>query len=243
METKRSFFVILLAAMIILVGCQGKSTSPAMGSTQGASDENVNPTSSTMATARNASVAYLEGTVTQDGVTLAIGDEIRDGALIQTDLDGLAEIVFEDKNAIRIGPSASLRVHLAVLEKSLDIERGTVTAVLRKLDKLAGGKLDVNTPSLVAGVRGTSFCVWVSGKTDETYFCTCNGRIEFIPGGTEESIIEEANHHEALVFTGSGDGVRVVPAPADMDPRHGDADLESLASRIGEKMDWSHVEK
>jgi hypothetical protein len=178
-----------------------------------------------------------------DGTPVELGAAISDGSLLKTDADGRAEIVFAEKNIIRIGPSASLRIRFAGLERSLEIEKGTVTAVLRKLDKAAGGQMKVTTPSLVAGVRGTSFCAWVSGTSDETYFCTCNGKIEFVPGGTGKGIIEEASHHEALVFTGVGEAVTVtVPGP-EVNHRHTDADLETLAARIGEKMDWTTIEE
>lgn len=190
----------------------------------------------------DATVAYLEGTLTMDGDPVALGDAIVDGALLRTDADGLAEIVFADKNIIRVGPSASLRVRLSGLQRSLDIERGTVTAVLRKLDKALGGGMKVSTPSMVAGVRGTSFCAWVSGKENETYFCTCNGRIEFVPGGTQRSIVEEASHHEAFLFSGSGDAAAVSVPGSGHDHRHTDADIESLAARIGETMDWTAIE-
>ncbi len=219
------FAIMLLAVSFSVIACGQKN-----GKTVVSADE-------------GASVLYIEGNVTQDGKLLSIGDSVRDGALIETDADGLAEISFAGKNAIRVGRSTIVRLGYKSLDKTLKVERGTVTAVLRKLDKLSGGGMKIETPSVVAGVRGTSFCVWVSGKTDETYFCTCNGRIEFVPGGTEKSVIEEASHHEALVFTGSGDSVSFAPAAADMDPRHDDADLESLASRIGEKMDWSRIEE
>lgn len=205
----------------------------ALGSCKGKTDTARSP----------ASVVYLEGSLTMNGEPLEIGAIIEDDALLQTQADSLAEIVFGDKNAIRIGPNASLRVHLAELERSVQVERGAVTAVLRKLEKAAGGNLQVNTPSLVAGVRGTSFCVWVSGSDEETYFCTCNGHIEFVPGGTSEKIIKEASHHDALIFKGSGDNVQVTLPDEHTNHRHDDASLESLAARIGEKMDWTQVEK
>jgi len=239
MKKNYGIVAILAITVLLLASCHGKSAG-----SNGVSTESIRGgTADGNAAAPFASIVYFEGSVTQDGKALAIGDGIRDGALIETDRDGLAEIVFDGKNALSIGPSASLRVRLSDLEKSVNVERGKVTAVLRKLNKLSGGKLDVRTPSLVAGVRGTSFCVWVSGTAAETYFCTCNGRIEFIPGGTSESVIAEASHHEALLFTGTGETVSFVPAPADMDPRHVDADLENLAARIGETMDWSVVEE
>ncbi len=187
-------------------------------------------------------VVYKEGILTVDGTPVEIGAKVPDGALLSTDKNGLAEIVFADKNVVRVGPSTTFRVSLEKKRRSLEIERGTITAVLRKLDKAAGGSMKVRTPSLVAGVRGTSFCVWVSGTEQKTFFCTCNGRIEFTPGGTKRKILKEASHHDALVFAGTGKKVTVAPPEPGANTWHTDADLENLAARIGETIDWTHIE-
>jgi Uncharacterized protein conserved in bacteria len=215
------FFLSLVVLLGAILSCQKKSVSETA----------------------EASVVYLEGSLTMDGQRLHIGSMVKDNSLLQTSADSLAEIVFENKNILRMGASTSLRAHLASLERTLEIKGGTVTAVLHKLDRALGGKMNITTPSLVAGLRGTSFCVWVNGSSNETYFCTCNGRIEFIPGGTEKSIIEEASHHAALEFTGTGNNVKVsIPGP-EINKRHTDSDLESLASKIGDKMDWGKIEE
>jgi hypothetical protein len=82
----------------------------------------------------------------------------------------------------------------------------------------------------------------VSGTADETYFCTCNGRIEFIPGGTKKKIIKEAKHHEALTFSGSGKNVTITTPDPQANKWHTDGDLESLAASIGETIDWTHID-
>lgn len=190
-----------------------------------------------------ATLVYLEGSLTMDGVPLKVGEKVVDGSLLQTGPESLAELVFAGKNALRIGGNASLRVQLASLDRSLSVERGAVTAVLRKLDKLAGGKLTVNTPSLVAGVRGTSFYFRVEEAGAQTYFCTCNGSVVLTPEGSSEGILKEANHHDALLFTRQGASVSVTAPPSGYDHGHGDRDLETLAARVGEKMDWTRIEK
>jgi hypothetical protein len=190
-----------------------------------------------------ATVVYLEGTLTMDGKPLKTGSAIQDGSILKTAADSRAEIMFSGKNIIRMGSSTSMRVYLKDLQRSMQIENGTVTAVFRKLDKAVGGGMKVTTPSVIAGVRGTIFCVWVSGTSKETYFCTCNGRIEFAPGGTKPEIVKEARHHEAMLFTGTGDGASASVPDAEYNPRHTDSDLESLAGRIGQKMDWTNIEE
>lgn len=190
-----------------------------------------------------ASLVYLEGSLTMDGVPLKVGEKVVDGALLKTGPESLAELVFAGKNALRIGENASLRVRLASLERSLSVDAGAVTAVLRKLDKLAGGRMTVNTPSLVAGVRGTSFYFMVADSGAQTYFCTCNGSVVLTPEGESEGILKEANHHDALIFARTPEAVQVSQPPAGFDHGHGDRDLETLAARIGETMDWSRIEK
>ena len=198
--------------------------------------------SSAFAETTGATVVYKEGVLSVDGKPVEIGAKVPDGALLSTDVNGLAEIVFADKNAFRVGPATTFRVRLEKKRRSLEIERGPITAVLRKLDKATGGSMNVRTPSLVAGVRGTSFCVWVSGSKQETFFCTCNGRIEFIPGGTQRKILKEARHHEALTFSGAGKYVTVTVPDPQGNLWHDDSNLESLAARIGETMDWTRIE-
>jgi hypothetical protein len=190
-----------------------------------------------------ATVVYLEGSLTMDGARLDVGSTLADGTLLQTDEKGLAEIVFAGGNALRLGPNTVMRVSLGDLQRSMNIERGTVTAVFRKLGKLTGGRMEVGTPSLVAGIRGTSFFLWVSPDSQETYFCTCNGKLEFSPGSKLEKILSEASHHDALIFNGTGETVTVSKPGPGYNHRHGDADLETLAARIGETMDWSRVEE
>ena len=222
--------VIVLAVVLVLIsGCIRKDNAPA--------EEN---------TARTLDVrcvlVYAEGTVTMNGKPLSIGDQIPLDAVLETGKESLAEIVFDGKNAIRMGQSTLLTMDITTLSRVLEVERGTITAVLRKINTVSGGDLKVRTPSLVAGVRGTSFCVWVAKDGAQTYLCCCNGTIEIAPTEGAPSRETQSTHHSAVLFTGLGTESTEVPVPADFDPRHNDADLESLASRIGETMDWTTLE-
>lgn len=222
--------VIILAALFAIVsGCARK-----------------NSVASTDATVRTLDVscvlAYAEGTVTMNGIPVSIGDAIPPDAVLETGKDSLAEIVFNDKNALRLGPLTLMTLDISTLSRVLTVERGTLTAVLRKLNVAGGGTLRVRTPNLVAGVRGTSFCAWVAKEGAQTYLCCCNGTIEIAPKDGVPATETQSSHHTAVLFAGVGDESREVPVPDDFDPRHDDGDLESLASRIGETMDWTTLE-
>ncbi len=187
-------------------------------------------------------LAFAEGTVTGNGKNLSVGDSIPPDAVLETGKDSTAEIVIDGKNAIRMGQSTLLRLDVSTLSRVLTVDRGTLTAVLRKIDAVSGGNLKVRTPNLVAGVRGTSLCAWVAKDGAQTYLCCCNGTIEIAPTDGAPARKKQATHHDAVLYAGVGAESREVPVPAGFDPRHGDSDLESLASRIGETMDWNTLE-
>ncbi len=186
----------------------------------------------------SAKLLYAEGAVLMDGKTIEIGAIIPEGALLATEADGAAEIVFGDKNIIRMGPDTIIRVNLETLNKTVTVDSGTVGAVLRKLDKLAGGNLEVRTQSLVAGVRGTSFFLRVRPEQQETYFCVCNGTIGLTAADQSESFEKTATHHDATIFTGTVEKAIVsLPGPG-YDHGHTDQDMENLAAKIDETIEW-----
>ncbi len=122
-----------------------------------------------------AEITYLEGNVqvqspkdnlwktAEKGMKVDIGDSIR------TARHSLADVVLDEakKNSIRIDPST-----LVVLNSStpgvvdrLDLSRGKVLSNLEGLK--SGLSFEVNTPSAVCGVRGSSYSVYVERDTDE----------------------------------------------------------------------------
>ena len=224
----RSSVTVLAAVLALASGCARKVEAA--------------PDTAVRKPAAGCVLSYAEGTVTMNGKPISVGDAIAPDAVLETGKDSLAEIVFDDKNAIRMGQSTLLTIDLSTLSRVLTVDRGTLTAVLRKLDAVGGGNLKVRTPNLVAGVRGTSLCAWVAKDGSQTYLCCCNGALEIAPTDGAPAKETRATHHSAVLYAGIGSESREVPVPADFDPRHGDGDLESLASRIGETMDWTTLE-
>ncbi len=187
-------------------------------------------------------LVYSEGIVTMDGKTIEAGTVIVDGSLLETDSSGFAEMVFNDKNIIKMGPDSAMRLEMKTLKRVVHVESGTFTAVLRKLDKLAGGSLEVRTPNAVAGVRGTSFFARYTPGDTQTYFCTCNGTLEMARADGTLPLTKTANYHDKTIYSGDAASTVLLPIPADFNMGHSSRDLDALAARIGEKIDWTKAE-
>jgi hypothetical protein len=181
------------------------------------------------------SVVFFEGDVKVDGVPAEIGKELGDKASIETGPGASCEIVFDGKNAIRIGQNSVAKLDFSGIAREIKLERGGVTAVLRKLGKIAGSdSFRVATPTAVAGVRGTSFCVWA--EKDETYICACNGEVRSIDAAGANELDLKSAHHAGRYYVKKGYSTEVAPAGVE---HHSDASVESLAARIGERIDWT----
>lgn len=183
-------------------------------------------------------VVYCEGKVTLNGADIDIGATVPENSLIVTGKGSMAEIAFNSKNIIRIGENTTVRLSLNTLKRNVDLKQGTFTAVLHRLDKIAGGTLNLKTPVAVGGVRGTSFCSKVEAN-GYTYFCSCNGSLSLQDMVTNSPFTQESAHHKGIWFTKDGNGIKSKPAGLEY---HTDKDLETLAARIGETIDWTTLE-
>lgn len=183
-------------------------------------------------------LVYAEGMVTMNGKSIDIGALIPDNALIKTGKGAFAEIAFKTKNIVRVGENTVVSLSLSSLSRKVDLKQGAFTAVLHKLDKSAGGGLVLKTPLATGGVRGTSFCTWVD-PSGRTYFCSCNGTVSLQDADLASPFDQAGTHHNAIWFNKTAKGI--VTKPAEM-LFHTDKDLETLAARIGDSIDWTTLE-
>jgi len=187
---------------------------------------------------RPASVVYLEGTVTVNGASVEPGEEIGRKFTVRTEPGARLDLVFDDRNVLSIGQNAFVDIDLTSLVPVVQLERGGVTAVLKKLETVAtGNSFNVQTAQTVMGVRGTSFCIWADATS--TYVCACNGVVHTIDakGNNEETLT--AAHHVARLFSPKDGGISVEAASM---LHHTDASVESVASRISYTIDWTKVD-
>ena len=184
-------------------------------------------------------VVFVDGDAWANGRVAETGDLLVGPTVLKTGPASSLEMVFAGRNVFRLGPNTVLKIDFSQLKKTVTLDNGVFTSVLKKLGQFSGDAAFVlKTPTVNAGVRGTSFHVSTYGKS--TYFCTCNGSVALDdPSGGNAVTLTNA-HHGARVFTKEADGsISVKTAGLE---GHTDASIVSLADRIGVKVDWTQAD-
>jgi hypothetical protein len=184
-------------------------------------------------------VVFVDGDVTANGRDAETGDLLVGPTVLKTGKASTIEVVFANRNVFRLGANTILKIDFAELKKTVTLENGVFTSVLKKLGQFGGDAAFVlKTPTVNAGVRGTSFHVSTDGNS--TYVCTCNGSVALDdPDGGNAEVLTNA-HHGARIFTKEADGsITVKPAGIQ---GHSDASIISLADKIGVGVDWTKAD-
>jgi hypothetical protein len=181
-----------------------------------------------------ATLTYLEGTVSVDGREALFGQPVSPGALIETGRDSLCELQFGGGNIMHIEEETLVRIDIGKELHSLDLERGGVQAVFNRLTEVSGGKeFRLSSPTVAAGIRGTVFYIRVEDDSN-TYLCTCYGTIAQGPANGSSLTPVTATHHKAFRYTSVGEDFRTESAGL---LYHDDAVMEALARKIGTEID------
>lgn len=185
--------------------------------------------------AQTGTVVYADGDVTANGRVADIGDAFTGPVTLKTGSNAVLEVVFGGRNVFRLGENTVVKVDFSTLTKTVTLEKGLFTSVLKKLAKVTGSPaFALKTPTVNAGVRGTSFHVSVT--EGRTYFCTCNGSVDLDDGVEAHRTTLTNAHHGSRVYTVSGETVTMEAGGLE---DHSDASLETLARRIGVGIDWT----
>lgn len=184
-------------------------------------------------------VAFFEGDVRVNDRVPEFGDRLEPTFSVRTGPGSRCDILFGGGNALSVGQNAEVFFDFSRPTATVRIDRGGLSSVLKKLEKLADSDaFVVETNAVIAGVRGTSFCVWV-GK-DSSYVCACNGRVRTLDArGSHEELLEAA-HHTARLYTRGDAGITVETAGM---LHHDDASIQSVADRIGYVIDWKRIDE
>lgn len=178
-------------------------------------------------------VVFVQGEVSINGQAVSVHDKVTSGSTITTGEKSKIDLHFNGANIIRIGENASASVDFS--NASATLQSGSLAAVMKNLEKQKGFTL--NTPTTSAGVRGTSFFAKVE-EGNRTYFCDCNGVIEVQGKNGEGKQVVESAHHKAFLFSGEDGEVSVEEADL---LYHSDEDLEEIAAKIDENIDWEKI--
>lgn len=187
----------------------------------------------TVLTAYAGSVKINSSAVSGTGVSIKPGD------VIETGDKSFCDIMINEKNILRIKENSRVILHVTSKDSFIRIDRGWLAGVT-KAKFTTEGRYRINTPTVAAAVRGTSFCAKVEDEKN-TYFCVCNGTINLTEGGKTSGEDVSAAHHSAKRYSLSSDGsIRTDSNPGML--YHNDAGLEELAGLVKEKIDWSKPE-
>jgi ferric-dicitrate binding protein FerR (iron transport regulator) len=200
-----------------------------------APDKNVSPGGAAI----EGKVIGLEGIVLINGSEAGLNSPVPDNAVITTDEDGYCEVTFLGSNIIRIYENSIIKVSFS--GAMLAVDRGAAAAILRNIATLLKNEKDlfqVESGNVVAGVRGTSFYFNREDK-DTTYFCLCNGAVDVSDPAGRLQLPLTAVHHNAIRIREQDGEISMSRAAM---AYHTDKDMENLAARIGQKMDWTRQE-
>jgi hypothetical protein len=181
-------------------------------------------------------VGVFSGDVKVNGKNAVPGTSIVFGDKIETGDKSFCEIMINSKSIIRLGLNSELIFSISETENTLDLKKGWLSGVTRKFFTRQN-KYFIKTNSVVASVRGTSFCVKTEEK-DKTYFCVCNGSINLAGSNGEQQELVSATHHAARRFIRKKDG----SVDIDKNPGllyHNDDNVVALAQSINERIDWT----
>ncbi len=185
-------------------------------------------------------LSYTGNVTVNTNTVTAVNMVINQGDAIETFKDSSCDIIINDKNILRMKPDTKLIINLSDNGGVLKLEKGWLAGVTRKVFTKEG-RFTIQTPTVTAAVRGTSFCLKVENEKS-TYFCTCNGSIELTGEKSSMSETVVAAHHAARRFSIDKSGGLI----EDNNPGmlyHMDSGVEELAKVIGETIDWSKPDK
>ena len=193
--------------------------------------------------ADKASIIYIEGDVTMNGSPASVGDDVQPGATIETAPDAVCQVVFNRKNIVHVAGGTVLTFDPKVLSQGATLQKGAIAMVLRNLGKVVGKpdelRFRITTSNAVAGVRGTCFFVKIEDD-DNTFICCCNGSLHLDNAAGDSLRNLAGSHHQEVRVSRSATGVSVASAPLIY---HTDGDVEAIAARIGETIDWTRIDK
>jgi len=126
---------------------------------------------------------------------LNAGDAVQLGDQVRTPADSKLKLLFRDDSVLTLAPSSLLKVDEQVLGATAPISRfslflGTIRALVTDRYGAAGARFEVETPTAVAGVRGTGFITAYDTAREETVvlglFDTTGVRSKVDPRGERE---------------------------------------------------------
>ena len=137
-------------------------------------------------------------------IPAAIGQTVQLGDELHTAADGQLRVVFRDDSVIDLTENSSLVVDRQVFDPAagtfsslMHLVAGRARSFVSQYYRTPGAAYEIQTPTAVAGVRGTSFLVAYDPEHDNTDVIGIHGRVEVRSIGERIGETVYVNAHEA----------------------------------------------
>ncbi|MFH0976811.1 MAG: FecR family protein [Spirochaetota bacterium] len=184
----------------------------------------------------NARISDFVGKVLISGsADIKTGRAIIFGDIIETGEKSSCDILINEKNILKINQNTRLVFNISSESNVLQVETGWFAAITKQPFTKQMHYI-IKSPTLVAAVRGTSFCMKVENP-QSTYFCVCNGSIELKEPDDKTGDIVVSAHHSARRYIKGKDGkITIEKNPGLL--YHNDQGIEDMAKKINVTIDW-----
>lgn len=187
---------------------------------------------------KNIFILNYSGQVSVNSMILnSTGHKINYGDVVETGADSFCDIVINKKNILRLKSSTHLVFKISETDNQLIVDKGWLAAVIRK-SFTHEGKFKITTGSIVASIRGTSFCMKVENP-DSTYFCVCNGSVTLAGNAknSEEKVTAAEHIGRRFIIDKRTGFITIDRNPGKL--YHNNEDIEKIAALIDERIDWT----
>jgi hypothetical protein len=149
-------------------------------------------------------ISFVLGDVFINDQAASEGDAVTEGDVIRTGPESAADVEIKDFSIFHIKENTEVEIEDILTSPKVKVRKGWFLIIVRK-----DTPLEVDTPTVLAGVRGTVFFFNVFDD-DTAYICDCNGRIELFDSRSGESLrLIKSTYHTAFDLNREGGTVSV----------------------------------
>ncbi len=186
---------------------------------------------------QRSNVVEFMGDVLVNGSRLQAQQSIQTGDVLQT--GPRSQLVFVIGNAaFKVRQNTRLVAERGSTLNAVSILRLLTGAVASVWGK--GGRRQIYTPTLTAGIRGTGVYTEVFPEQDaRSYFCNCYGTVDVAAGA--DTVRSQSSYHQAFWGEAQPKNGRTLTAAGAIN--HSDEELEFLARLVGQQTAWQTMGK
>lgn len=152
---------------------------------------------------KNAKVSFLVGknfvkeSKNSKWKKLKLGDSIQEGSILRTG-NGSRITILVDGSEFKLAPKTEIELtSLPIGKKSgeVNVKSGFTWY---NIVNVKGRQFTANTPTITAGVRGTSFSAMYDPKNKESKNCICEGSVDILDPKTKKTLLVNAGSGASL---------------------------------------------